>query len=397
MLKLTLFKLRKNILSASTIIITIQRTRGSVEDPVYSHTTTSNIGTMSELIVLIAGMVIGLAVDRLLKTAASKAMCRIGKKPGISQLEVNENSPLVRATRRFARWIPSSCWQGLTWSLFLAEYVYKSLSTWTNTAIYIGYCMVLKYVSPTLKLILDTAWYGSTIHQAANMCKQDHENYLAFGKGGTPQTWNGFKRITLLEWFGKIDTLEAPNHRLGVGYLDKLEQRPGQRPKVVGIAPQRQLDQRAPEHVYDYLLTFLDHLSAENASRIRTATSFLEQRTEALLADSDCVTNPIFRTFGCEIAHPHKIDGSLHCMLHPADIETVINAGWGERHSIARADSWWMWWFFAFEGRPPIPEHLCFIYAPRTEYEVCVVSKIVEAGITYVVGPELKQHTEWMC
>ena len=160
--------------------------RGSTQDPIYSHTTTSNIGTTSELVILIAGMFIGLVVDRLLKTAASKAMSRIGKKLGVSQLVVNENSPLVRATRRYAPYIPGWSWQGLTWSLFLAGYVYKSLSSYTTTAIYIVYYMVLKYASATPKLILDTAWYGFTIHQAAKMCKQDHENYLALGKGGTP-------------------------------------------------------------------------------------------------------------------------------------------------------------------------------------------------------------------
>ena len=346
--------------------------------------------TMSGPFILVAGMAFGLVVDRLVKMVATTAMSTIGKTLGISKLEVTEHSASVHGTRRFARWIPSACWQGLSWSLFVAGYVSQALSSWTSTAIYIVYWVAVIYVSPTLKLILDSAWYCFTTHQAAQMCRRDHEDYLALGEGGTPQTWNGFRRVTLLEWFGKINTLEAPKHSLGVGYLDKLEQRRGPRPKVVGIAPQRQLDQRAPKHVYDYLLTLLDHLSAENASRISTATSFLEQRTEALLAHSSCVTNPLFRIFGGEIAHPHKIDGSLHCMLHPADIETIIDAGWGERHSIARADPWWTWWFFAFESRPPIPEHLCFIYAPRNEYEVCVVSKIVEAGIMYVAGPEQK-------
>ena len=73
-------------------------------------------------------------------------------------------------------------------------------------------------------------------------------------------------------------------------------------------------------------------------------------------------------------------------MLHPSDIEKVIESGWGERHPIARADCWWMWWFFATEERPPIPVDLCLIYAPRTEHEVVVVAEIVEAGVKYVAG-----------
>lgn len=251
---------------------------------------------------------------------------------------------------------------------------------------YLVQFLASKYMSPAQKLMLDVGWSTFTIYRTWQICQRDYQAFLSLGSGGTPQTWNGFKRITMLDWFGKIDTLEPPQSVGDKGYLEELEQRSGQRPQVVGIAPQRQIDQRAPKHVIDYLLTYLDHLSAENSSRIHTATSFLEKHTTGLLAHKPCVTQPIFRTFGCEIVHPHKVDGSLHCMLHPKDIEKVINAGWGERHSIARADPWWMFWFFATEGRPPIPEHLCFIYAPRSEYEVCVVADIVEAGVKCVTG-----------
>ena len=323
----------------------------------------------------------------LVQLTLSPIFSRVCRRIERSGTQITQDTPFVVAAHRFTAIMPNWIWQTVTWTVFIAGYVSKSMSTWTNTTIWLAHdTAIWKFTSPSQGLLLDACWYTFTVYQTWQMSHRDYQDFLSLGGGGTPQAWIGFKRVTMLEWFGKIDTLKPPNKDDGNGYLADLEVRPGQRPKVVGIAPQRQLDQRAPKHVLDYLLTYLDHLSAENSSRIRTATSFLEKQTNALLANSDCVTQPMFHTLGCEIVHPHKVDGSLHCMLHPEDIEMVISAGWGERHSIARADPWWMFWFFATESRPPIPEHLCFLYAPRSEYEVCVVAEIVEAGVKFVTG-----------
>ena len=352
--------------------------------PASLHAAIWNHSLLSELILLVAGIVGTIILDRIVRRMTAKHLNWLYERFNRSIGQISKDTPSVKVARGIAILIPNWMWQFWTWTLFVFGYVSKSMSTWSSTAVYVLQFAAIKYWFPTQKLMLDLGWVSFELYQSYQLCQRDYQKYVSLGGGGTPQTWNGFKRITLLGWFGEIDTLEPPPKRNEEGFLEDLEQRFGERPRVTGIAPQRQLDQRSPTRIHDHLLTYLDQLSAKNSSRIYSATSFLEKHSTALRGNPDRVKNPDHHVFGCEIAHPHGIDGSLHCMLHPNDIEKVIRAGWGERHSIARADCWWMWWFFTTENRPPIPVDLCFIYAPRTEYEVVVVADVVEAGVKYV-------------
>jgi hypothetical protein len=165
---------------------------------------------------------------------------------------------------------------------------------------------------------------------------------------------------------------------------------------VSGIAPQRQLDQRNDAETHEYLLNeIFPETRGKAASSIRAyqppsqflreSTSFLEKRTEAVFAN--CVSDLKFCTFGSEIAHPHHIDGSLHVILCDRDIKTVVEAGYGERHPIARGDHpLWALWFFVTETRPPVPENLVLVYAPRDIDEANLTMSIVNAGIQYVTA-----------
>ena len=177
-----------------------------------------------------------------------------------------------------------------------------------------------------------------------------------------------------------IDVFHPPKRTIGAGFPQCLPQRVGQRPTISGIANPRQVDQRSSTEVYDYLLTNLDHFSAENISHIRTDKSFMDTSGMAILAHCDCVTSPTCRDFGCEIAHPHEIDGSIDVMLHSADVRKVIETGWGERDPLAGGN----WGMFSTFGRPLAPENLCFVYAPRTHVEVCILMNITEAGANFV-------------
>lgn len=54
-------------------------------------------------------------------------------------------------------------------------------------------------------------------------------------------------------------------------------------------------------------------------------------------------------TCGGEVCHSHPSDGSLHLVLHPADVRAVLEKGWGERHPLAWDDGedGWCWWWWA--------------------------------------------------
>jgi hypothetical protein len=60
--------------------------------------------------------------------------------------------------------------------------------------------------------------------------------------------------------------------------------------------------------------------------------------------------------------------------LHPADAKVVLEAGWGEKHPLARGG-----WFEMF-----VPKGFVMVYAPGGEEEVEVLVRIVEAGAWFV-------------
>ncbi|KAH6627478.1 hypothetical protein F5144DRAFT_548923 [Chaetomium tenue] len=95
--------------------------------------------------------------------------------------------------------------------------------------------------------------------------------------------------------------------------------------------------------------------------------------------------------WGGEIAHVHVADGSLHAVLHPEDVRTVIDAGWGERHPLCANDKrWFRLLFHGFmEQRLPVPGGLVLVYAPRDEGELQVLHAILEAAVWYATRGEL--------
>ena len=271
----------------------------------------------------------------------------------------------------------------MTWSVFVSGYVLESALSSNGIGTLLG-CVLIHYFAGFSLLKLSIAWLLDCMLRAYRKQQTDFQAFLDLGPGGTPSTPAGFKRITLLAWFGRINVHQSPRNIVGTGKLDGLPLRQGHRPIVGGIAPQRQLDQRNSEEVFGVLLDGLALFAASFSDKLYEAPSFLEKSTTAILSHCDCVSDTSLRTFGGEICHPHYVDGSMHVILHPADVAKVIECGWGERHPLARADGPWNFWFLLTEQRPPVPEQLCFVYAPRTYEEVEIVMRIVEAGAKFV-------------
>lgn len=65
----------------------------------------------------------------------------------------------------------------------------------------------------------------------------------------------------------------------------------------------------------------------------------------------------------------------MHMTLYPADVKVVLEAVWGEKHSLARGG-----WFDNF-----VPEGFIMVYAPGGKEDLEVLVRIVEAG-TWFVG-----------
>ncbi|KAI9684746.1 MAG: hypothetical protein M1829_000121 [Trizodia sp. TS-e1964] len=212
--------------------------------------------------------------------------------------------------------------------------------------------------------------------------RKDYAAFLNLGPGGTPSTFPGYLRITVLRLFAlKNPHLPAPvpaSLRPESGYLATkkalVPKRYGIRPKVAGIAPHRQVSQRGTPHTFNSLSLRIQELALQHHDFLRRGTSCFEKIGTGLFAISE-----VNRTCNGEICHVHGSDGSLHLTLHPADAEIALNAGWGERHPLAKGG-----WLTRF-----VPMGFVMIYAPRDESEVEVVMEIIKAATWWVSGRSL--------
>ncbi|PSN59730.1 hypothetical protein BS50DRAFT_449851, partial [Corynespora cassiicola Philippines] len=219
----------------------------------------------------------------------------------------------------------------------------------------------------------------------------DYKRFLSLGPGGTPSTPLGYAKVKLLSLVSLRDPLRPlptpPHFRPQRGYLSApssspspgLPSRSGSRPLVQGIAPQRQQTQKSTGPVYAALVAGLHGLARDPANRLLERTSCFEKHSEGLFAST-----PITRTCGGEVCHAHPSDGSMHLSLHPADARIVLEAGWGERHPLAKGG-----WF-----RRYVPREFTLVYAPRDEAEVEVVMHIVAAAVWWVSGIDVERKGE---
>ena len=251
---------------------------------------------------------------------------------------------------------------------------------------------------------------------------RDYMAFLALGPGGTPSTFNGYLWVTFLKLvYARADPLEPPTFKPyeqpGRHYLHHLPLRAGERPKVQGIAPQRQVTQKGSDKICKALSNAMANLYATNSHLLNHAKSYFEKHNLALffaprIAQHSCRTkrslvgqrlvkvpvipkaksyldrpDPLHAIWGkpAEIMHMHKIDSSMHLTLHPSDAAIVIKQGWGEMHPLAGQGPW-------------VPRGFCMIYAPRDENDIRIILRIVRAAAWWVGGcflrPEPKIRRE---
>ena len=66
----------------------------------------------------------------------------------------------------------------------------------------------------------------------------------------------------------------------------------------------------------------------------------------------------------------------MHMPLHPVGAQAVFDAGWGQRHPLARGG-----YFERF-----VPVGFVMVYAPRDERDVGTIMRIVRAAAWFVSG-----------
>ncbi|KAN0117247.1 hypothetical protein V8E51_003224 [Hyaloscypha variabilis] len=215
----------------------------------------------------------------------------------------------------------------------------------------------------------------------------DYENFLNLGPGGTPSTFVGYLKIAYLRLFALSDPYTPATFSEKIypptGYYQRahtwLPERAGPRPKIAGIAPQRQLDQPGCPEMYQILRTSLENLAVRHPESFRVGTSCFEKKGLALFA-----RDPINPTCRGEICHVHHSDRSMHMNLHPDDAKVVLEMGWGERHPLARGG-----WMKAY-----VPREFIMIYSPRNRAELDAVCRIIEAAAFWVSGEQFEVKAE---
>ncbi|PWY89727.1 hypothetical protein BO70DRAFT_392941 [Aspergillus heteromorphus CBS 117.55] len=271
---------------------------------------------------------------------------------------------------------------------------------------------------------------------------KDYHAFLALGPGGTPSTPLGYLRICMLRLFTIRDPFHPPSipstllPQSGLLSAHTLSPRPGPRPTVIGIAPQRQMSQKSGLKMYELLSREIQDLVARHPGELYEGTSCFEKHSTGIFCTgssspsssasttsttsssssassssppSSSTTHPTTqakpipismnnnnhtntdisptilsqhqhrRTCNGEVCHAHPSDGSLHLTLHPADVKLVIERGWAQRHPLTR-ESWW-WCYMR-----TVPTGFVMVYAPRNEAELACVLEIIRAAAWWAEG-----------
>lgn len=206
----------------------------------------------------------------------------------------------------------------------------------------------------------------------------DYQSWLALGPGGVPYNLNGWAQVTWLRLWKK-NSLDTSHFEKYIGQegdisgLSELPKREGNRPRIdPHPIPHRQKDQFGDEQTRQELRQIFDDEVASNAELLTYQKSHFERRNDAIFLREPEKGNPMTKAQG-EIAHIHPSDGSMHMTLSPSDAKKVIEAGWGELHTLAGDDG-------------VLPGTYMMIYSPRNKEENAVAEQILKAAVKYAAG-----------
>jgi Family of unknown function (DUF5519) len=164
----------------------------------------------------------------------------------------------------------------------------------------------------------------------------------------------------------------------GPSYLGApLPKRSGSPPKIISrTMPQRQHPEPIPPSTSTSLQTLMSRIASVHPSLLEVKPSHTEGlSTDGLYAKDGVATrnaNAHDKILGNEIAHAHPADNSLHVWLSDRDAKQVVEKGWGMRFPLTFVHPGWT-----------------MVFAPRSEEELAVVERIVEAGVGWVCGVEI--------
>lgn len=210
---------------------------------------------------------------------------------------------------------------------------------------------------------------------------KQYQSWVAIGVGGLPHTLEGFRTLQSLNKKLRnpldISQLVAKMGATGdIKTLKDLPKRPGARPTIAPFAiPHRQTDQHNNTTIRQKQKALFNEVVAQNKSLVHFQKSYFEKHNDAVfLNDSTRGNQTVVTATHAEVGHLHPTDGSMHFSLSPSDTKEVLEKGWGELHGLAGQ---------IYKPGSQLPSTYMMVYSPRTEDELVIIKKILEAAILY--------------
>ena len=170
------------------------------------------------------------------------------------------------------------------------------------------------FYTPELHHILYTTLVLVLVLPIYRIVIKDYYAFLSLGPGGTPSTFRGYIRVSILSIFTLRNPLEPPLLPSNIvpehGYLKHLPDRIGPRPTVAGIAPQRQTNQKAPAQLQNAIRQAIHKLTDSEPELLRTGISCFEKNGLSMYFEEGAL-NLLNATCMGEICHLHAIDSSM--------------------------------------------------------------------------------------
>ena len=181
---------------------------------------------------------------------------------------------------------------------------------------------IITSASPKVGYILYSALIVSVLFPAYRFVVRDYHDFLSLGPGGTPSTFAGYLRVSCLRLFTLKDPFTPPIATPATlptdGYLLRLPMRRDPRPRVAGIAPHRQLDQRSTPQLHQALRDALHSLAAIYPNLLRKGDSCFEKHGLALFMASGLL-------FEAPTVSPHPGSNHINAKFELCSKSTHLN------------------------------------------------------------------------
>ncbi|EXJ71350.1 uncharacterized protein A1O5_05157 [Cladophialophora psammophila CBS 110553] len=245
--------------------------------------------------------------------------------------------------------------------------------------------------APNLFYVASSILIGSTIVTCLlKFIKLDIKPFLSTkpGKALEASFQRTFERF--LNILSVSDPLSPPSNPTTLssrGYLESLPHRRGSRPEVEGISSPIQKTQLPPweqKDVEDRLRNLIVDIPSRYPQSTYLGRSTFEPESPTSLYARHRAFNET-KYYG-EILSANTEDGFIHSTLHPSDVKTVIEKGWGQRHPLSGRVGSRVMRFFSANQPSPVEGSQVLLYAPRNNEDLEVIENIINAAVWWVGG-----------